>query len=287
MSRRIAAQILLATVLLALLGGGIFLGLWRPAKSSRAGTFPPTASPVATTASPTLLDALTPEELRSKYFEDEISKDHALNEFVRRGEQSGLVFLTDEWLRSITNEDGALEERQHCRQVTHCDEPLDTEIHNPFNLQLITAIRRMRHLPDPVVIEVSFPNGNEFRQGESLLIRVALRNIDDKGTPIRVRVGSDDYAHWRMEVRNEAGWVLPHVDCVPTSRLYWAATSTLHFGLTPSVALALDRYVPDLQPNTYVGVVHYHDVIPINDRATIDGLITCKSEPFRFRVKPR
>lgn len=161
----------------------------------------------------------------------------------------------------------------------------------PYNLEVLTALRRLQGQPDPVRIEVNgerdlesiFPNLPKFG--------VALVNRDGRKLPVSYCNGGDYRSgrleRWRFAITSVKGKATPAVFGEPIrfgGGLF--AYSVLEPGQKWNTVLDARNYV-ELVPGNYSIRIQYHDSDELADRAWLGGRIVCQSDEIRLHVQPR
>ncbi len=91
--------------------------------------------------------------------------------------------------------------------------PVDDTFKTKENLALVTALRRMEGKPDPLYVFMSGPQVIESTAAKLPPVEVSIRNVDADKEALGLRAGGDyrlgSRAHWRFEVRDERGNLMP------------------------------------------------------------------------------
>lgn len=161
----------------------------------------------------------------------------------------------------------------------------------PFNLEMLTTLRRIQKRPDPIRVEIRgeyelesiFPNVPNFA--------VALANRDGDALPVAYRKGGDyrtgRLERWRFAVETTKG----EASLAEFGELFQFGGGLSSYSLLKpdekwNASLTARDYV-DLTPGDYTVRIQYHDSDTIADNTWLGGRIVSQSAPIRLHVQPR
>ena len=226
-----------------------------------------------------LSDYLDELLLRSN-FRDEFEYEACLTEIVRRGR--------DPWAGILRKRFDALLARRF--KLYEQDE--DPEPGSHFNLELLTALRRVDGRPDPLQISLELPLQKITATPLSLPdFRVAIQNVDVERQDVGFTFGGDyrggRQARWHLVVTDANGRPVPprvqHGLRVGGGQF---RRGVLRHGESWETVLDMRRFISTPQPGTYSLQVLYHDNRARADMEDISGLIVSKSARIPFIVEP-
>ncbi|MBX3397852.1 MAG: hypothetical protein KF873_03855 [Gemmataceae bacterium] len=161
----------------------------------------------------------------------------------------------------------------------------------PYNLEMLTTLRRIQKRPDPIRVEIKgeyelesiFPNVPSFS--------VALVNRDAGRLLVAYMEGGDyrtgRLERWRFAVEASKG----EASLVEFGELIQMGGGLLNYSILKpeqkwNANLTARDYV-DLTPGDYTIRIQYHDSDTIADNLWLGGRIVCESAPIRLHVQPR
>ena len=211
-------------------------------------------------------------------FRSRAGYEPCLAEIVRRGGMQWEAFLKETF--------DALMEAKVKRHET--SKELDSG--SNFNLELLTALRRVSKQPDPLQIFIDEPKELTGMGSSMPNLRVRIQNVDIEKNGVGFTIGgnyrSGRQARWRIVVEDENGNVIP----VRTRYSYTGGglsqEGVLRHEETWETSLSIRSFIEVPAPGKYKLTVLYHNTQTIVDAANVDGLIFSKSKPVPFTIKP-
>ncbi|MEI7836289.1 MAG: hypothetical protein WCK05_07735, partial [Planctomycetota bacterium] len=193
-----------------------------------------------------------------------LAEELCLSEMIRRGYQGGLEFV-----RRRIEDQGA-------------------------SLTLLNAYRRLQKRNDAVVILLDgAADQGEYELGSLPTLAVRLTNVDGERQTVSFKAGGDWFngrqERWRLEVRDEAGRILPHI---PRRDGFGGGLSEfvrLRFGESYARELRMADYVNIMTPGKYTFRVLFHGgrrIAPM-DPDKVDGLLLASSTSLSITVASR
>jgi tetratricopeptide (TPR) repeat protein len=243
-------------------------------------------------------DKLYQEALERHYFwsRDELLCDYlAKVPFHRRGFGSDEMTLTspEALLHEMMRRGGLVIEKalvKRSQDLAKKLKPAKSDIEPHRNLEVLTALRRLQKLSDPVKIEVRGPARIEAIFPHIPDLDVALVNRDEKRVPVGYQAGGDyrtgRLERWRLQVRDAKGIDVPVVSYLSEFGGGLTGYAILKPDQKWEAALRVRSYVY-LLPGDYTLEVQYHDLDSIAGLDWIGGRIVCKSDEIRLHVQPR
>lgn len=165
------------------------------------------------------------------------------------------------------------------------------------NLELLTALRRVQQKPDPLVIDLQFPDELKGDTRSLPKIAVKLRSADIEQKSLWVCRGrrchsSHRQAQWRFEVQRADGvWLDPRrrERAFPDIRLGGGVKcdGPLLYGETLETELPMGDFVSVSEPGEYTVTLLYHPKLPIADfeqESPLDRLTIFRSRSFKLKV---
>ena len=160
------------------------------------------------------------------------------------------------------------------------------------DLQIVTALRRIKKQPDPLTVVIELPKEIKAWTRELPVFKVAIRNVDADKRNIWFQEGGDyrsgRHERWRIHVWDSEDNLLPEL---PRPSSFGGGSlrySPLEFGETWDVTLPMESYVRIWKPGKYKLQVLYHDSKTIADfhgPKDLEGLIVYHSEIIDFNVE--
>ena len=170
------------------------------------------------------------------------------------------------------------------------DEDLEPGSH--FNLELLTALRRVERQPDPLRIVVELADDEAESTPLSLpRLQVTIRNVDvekrDAGFTFGGNYRSGRQARWRVWLRDAEGRAVSRrVQRGIITGGGLSQSGVLRHGESWQTVLDMRRFIMAPAPGRYSLQVLYHDTRTIADSDDRSGLIVCRSDPIPFIVEP-
>lgn len=192
-----------------------------------------------------------------------LAEELCLSEMIRRGYQGGLEFV-----RRRIEDQGA-------------------------GLTLLNAYRRLQKRNDAVTILLdAAANERSCEVGSLPTLAVRLTNVDGERETVSYMEGGDWFggrqARWRLEVRDEAGRILPPIPWRGGFGGGGYQIRSMRFGESWATDLRMADYVDIHSPGTYTFRVLYHDGRRVAGMREdeVDGLILSSSIWQTLRVMP-
>jgi hypothetical protein len=219
------------------------------------------------------------EELLDRLdFREDSSYEPCLNEIVSRGGEVWEAFLNAKLDMLNKKRTKPFENAEH------------TEPGSRYNLELVTALRRVQKKPDPLVVLLGAQGPLRATPLSLPRLKVTIKNVDCERTTLGFRDGGDyrsgRQARWRILARDGKDTVLPVKE-----RLSWEGggvcqEGVLEYGKSWETVLDVGNFVKITKPGTYSLEVLYHNTKTIADESDISGLIACRSKPIALVVRP-
>ncbi|MGO9114239.1 MAG: hypothetical protein ACLP9L_33915 [Thermoguttaceae bacterium] len=219
-------------------------------------------------------------------FRDDPSYEPCLNEIVRRGGKTWEAFLS------------AKLETVNKKQIKLGEDLDDTVPGSQYNLELLTALRRVQRKPNPLAIELDARGPLEATSLSLPRLKVKIKNVDCDKTTAGFR-DSGDYrsgrqARWRIVARDRNGrelptrkWPPPQGGNVIREEIGGQyVEGVLEFGKSWGTVLDAANFIKIPKPGTYSLEVLYHDTKTIAEESDVDGLIFFRSKPIVLVVRP-
>lgn len=213
--------------------------------------------------------------LRSKSFVYQFEYEPILTEIVFRG--------GEDWARFLTQELNELNQRVF---VSESGNPqLDTR-GDQYNLELVTALRRIEGKPDPLSVEVELPDSHSLTPFNlpKIVVRIKNRDTQDLGVQIGGNYRSGRQTRWLAELTGAKanGRVIKRFGM-------GGGISTMRFlkpGDSWETELILRHIVEVDVPGEYQLEVKYSNQQTILNEDSTTGLIVFSSEPKKLVVLP-
>ena len=213
-------------------------------------------------------------------FRDDCLYEPCLSEIMRRGGKTWEAFLTAK-LETLTR-----------KRFKLSDDADDTQSGGQYNLELLTALRRVQKKPDPLVVVLHAKGPLEATPLSLPRLKVKIKNVDCEKIAVGFTNGgnyrSGRQARWRIVVRDGKGAELP-AKGLPSGFVMGGGIYTeglLEYGKSWETVLNVGSFVEIRQPGTYSLEVLYHNTRTIADEADISGLIVSRSKPVTLVVRP-
>jgi len=175
--------------------------------------------------------------------------------------------------------------------------------HRPANLEILTALRRVQGLPDPLCITVSKPPLEaSFPRLPVYLVRI--ENVDVEGESVWFTDGGNHHggrrARWRMDVTDSNGKSIGIRESWPSGGGGTSLSRALEKGecwgrrhpdaepddVPDPVPLPAEHYVELFEPGEYTVRIQYHNEKPIAAELDVSELVLTTSAPLRFQYRP-
>ena len=160
------------------------------------------------------------------------------------------------------------------------------------NLELVTALCRVRKQRDPLAVIVDRPGRLKAGTRKPPVLKVFLKNVDAERREIGFQRGGDyrsgRHARWRIHVWDSKGNLLPELPSPSFIGGGMTEDAALAFGKEWEAHLPLASYVTMQTPGKYKVQVLYHDSVTIanfDNPKDLEGLIVFRSEPFEVNVE--
>lgn len=171
----------------------------------------------------------------------------------------------------------------------------DDGSHPIENVGLLTALRRLQHQPDPVLLEIDGGPLLETVFPDDPMVRYRVKNVDSQGESIALWTwelsdhGMNDYC--RVDARASDGSPVKHYDERKIIGGGSASRVTIAPGATRESTVGLQYYVHLPMPGDYQVVLRQRHGHAGRDFAystgSVDGWIYSSSDVFTIRVLPR
>lgn len=157
------------------------------------------------------------------------------------------------------------------------------------SMQMLTVLRRLQKKDDPVVILKRGKAEARTTIGYFPMFELSLVNLDSEKRIVGFETGGDYRGaskpnKWRLEIRDEAGNLLP------TKKEYdmggIVRFETLNHAESLAAELSPAMYVAIETTGNYTVTAYYHPEIRIGTESSIEGLICCRSIPIKMTVEP-
>jgi hypothetical protein len=208
------------------------------------------------------------------------TRERILCEIVRRAERDD----ADVWEQILSGE------LRQLRRAEEDAEDLSERLDVTPSLETLTAFRRVQGKPDPVRVEVAGPVRIETVFSSLPRLDVSLVNADAGKETVAFQEGGDyrsgRQARWRIEMRDEAGTLLPVRDRLSSTGGGFFRPGRLGPGDEWSTSLNTASWIVAPPPGKYTVRVLYHDSVTIADEPGVDGLIVSSSGPLELTIKP-
>ena len=218
------------------------------------------------------------DTLKLSDFRSRAGYEPCLAEIVRRGGMQWEAFLRETF--------DALMEAKVKRHET--SKELDSG--SNFNLELLTALRRVSKQPDPLQIFIDEPKELTGMGSSMPNLRVRIQNVDIEKNGVGFTIGgnyrSGRQARWRIVVEDKNGKVIPvrAINSFAGGGMF--GRGVLGHEETWETSLSIRSFIEVPAPGKYKLTVLYHNTQTIVDAANVDGLIFSKSKPVPFTIKP-
>jgi hypothetical protein len=208
--------------------------------------------------------------------------DTCLTEMAERGGSRWQEFITRELAAS--------------RRKDAFGRPVEDSEKSPIeDVALLTTLRRLQRLPDPVVLEVEGGPLLETVFPVAPVIQFRVKNVDAGGATISLstweldRFGMNEYC--RIDVHASDGSIVQHYDGPKFVNGGASFPEAIAPGGSAESAVALEYFVHLPRPGDYQAVLHQRHGDDGSgfaySKGPLDGWICSSSEPFTIRVHSR
>jgi hypothetical protein len=232
------------------------------------------------------LKSFTDEQLRRSLeklldgsgFREDPLYEPCLSEIVCRGGKTWEAFLKAK-LEILTR-----------KKFRRCEGSDETDPGSLYNLELLTALRRVQKKSDPLVVLLDAKGPLEATPLSLPRLKVTIKNEDGEKIAAGFTDGGDyrtgRQARWRVVVRDAKGRELPIRELSGILILGGQFTEILlEHGKAWETVLDLGSFVKIPQPGTYSLEVLYHNTKTIADESDISGLVVSRSKPIALVVR--
>ena len=160
------------------------------------------------------------------------------------------------------------------------------------DLQIVTALRRIKKQPDPLTVVIELPKEIKAWTRELPVFKAVLQNVDPDKRSFWLQQGGDyrsgRHARWRIHVWDSEGNLLPELPSPSFVGGGIFGESQLPYGEAWDLTLPLESYVRIQKPGEYKLQVLYHDSETIADFESpkdLEGLIVFQSKVFELNVE--
>ena len=159
-----------------------------------------------------------------------------------------------------------------------------TDSGNCYNLELLTALRRVQKKSDPLTIALDAKGPLETTPLSLPKLKATIKNVDSEKAAVALKDGGDyrsgRQARWRIVGANDKAAELPIRELsglIIGGGMY--QETILKYGEFWETTLDVRSFVRIVLPGTYSFEVLYHDTSAIADPSDISGLIVARSKP--------
>ncbi|MBI3864686.1 MAG: hypothetical protein HY290_22640 [Planctomycetia bacterium] len=201
-----------------------------------------------------LLDAIEQNPELSERAIRAAKYDKILVELVRRGNLEA---------------EGVLEARM--KHVEKCFSEVET----------LTALRRVQHKPDPIVIAVADTDGLLASRASLPALSILVKSADIERVPVLLKMparnSSNRCGYWRLDVRDSQGSAVPVLmnsdrsrrdgeipvenEKTPPVQGLGARVAWCEYGASLAYRLPMNEYIEITRPGEYTVTVLYHDKV--------------------------
>ena len=222
-----------------------------------------------------------------------------LTEMTRRGGKVVEAFLEKTvaaWSEKYSEVFRDLRKREAARLlVVGQDELEEQRVLYSQNAEIVTALRRIQKMPDPLKISLAGQQELNCEFPGLPELKVRIRNVDSDRRKIGFQESgnyrSGRQERWRIEVADAAGSVRPFHELYHEGGFIFGGGLSRHVVLNPKdqweTELDMASYVDVLEPGEYQFRILYHNRLEISGRKFITGLIACRSKPFKLTINRR
>jgi hypothetical protein len=166
-----------------------------------------------------------------------------------------------------------------------------TQFWFPYNLELLTALRRAQGKPDPLKIEVSMADPARLGiDGHASVVQASITNVDAGGETVHFTRGGDDRGgrreRWRVLLIDDQGRRARDSNFSPFNGGGLATVGPFAYGQVDRDGHAFDlrRYVAPSHSGKYQLQLLYHNEFSLANEPDVSGLIVTKSEPIKVII---
>lgn len=211
-------------------------------------------------------------------FRSKANYEPCLSEMIRRGGKQWELFLMEKFEALMKSKIKKYEKAEELTPGAN------------FNLELLTALRRVKKQPDPLQIFIDEPKELNGMASNLPTLKVIIKNVDIEKTDIGFTFGGDyrtgRQSRWRILVQDEKGKALPTKGQIGWMGGGFFSESVLEFGKSWETSLSIRSFIEVPPSGKYQLTVLYHNTRTIADEVNVDGLIFCQSNPVPFTIKP-
>ena len=167
----------------------------------------------------------------------------------------------------------------------------DTFARFPYNLELLTALRRAQGRPDPLLIEISLGASADANLDPQVpAVQAKITNVDVEKQPVHFTRGGDYRGgrreRWRAVLTDQQGRVVRDSNFLSLIGGGIASIGPFEFGATDSDGHAFDlrRYVAPDRSGKYRLQLFYHNELDLAGEPDMTGLIVTKSNPLDVTI---
>jgi hypothetical protein len=157
----------------------------------------------------------------------------------------------------------------------------------PYNLELLTALRRAQGKPDPLQIEISLVDPKTISmEPQAPAVQARITNVDAEKQPVHFTRGGDYRGgrreRWRATLTDEWGRAVRDSNFQSWIGGGIASLGPFEFGAVDADGHAFDlrRYVAPARSGKYRLQLFYHNQLNLADEPDMTGLIVMKSKPL-------
>jgi hypothetical protein len=161
----------------------------------------------------------------------------------------------------------------------------------PYNLELLTALRRAQGKPDPLKIEVSIADPNLFQiDGPAPAVKAAVTNVDTGREAVHFTRGGDYRGgrrdRWRAILTDERGRVVRDSNFQSMIGGGIASLGPFAYGENDADGHGFDlrRYVAPPRSGRYQLQLVYHNERDLASEPDLSGLIVTRSKPIPVTI---
>ncbi|MDB4439470.1 hypothetical protein N9153_00955 [Planctomicrobium sp.] len=159
-----------------------------------------------------------------------------------------------------------------------------------FNLELLTALRRIKNQPDPLQIVISEPKELKGVGSAMPNLKVRITNLDAEKVSVGFTFGGDyrsgRQSRWRILVKDVKGKRVPVREHLGFVGGGISGEGILEYGKSWETSLDVRSFIELPPPGKYTLTVQYHNTLTIAGQANVKGLIVSRSNPVPFSVEP-
>jgi hypothetical protein len=167
----------------------------------------------------------------------------------------------------------------------------ETVVGFPYNLELLTALRRAEGKPDPLQIEISLADPTKVNlPAGAPAVQAKITNVDAGQQPVHFTRGGDYRGgrreRWRAVLTDQHGRAVRDSNYQSFIGGGIASIGPFAFGEVDENRHAFDlrRYVAPPRSGNYRLQLFYHNELNLADEPDLTGLIVTKSEPLDVMI---